>query len=244
MKEFTMNIEKANNGVIVTAESGKFIYANVEEYTRNFGDQLAKSIKGKGTDVSVKVCVMTLAEAGTVADGGATDGVASATTDDALFDTTKPITERCKTFEDAARLVGVDADEIDQTCALLPKHAAAYVKLCVIARALNEGWKPAFIKDEYRYYPWFALYWPDELASMDEADRKELEEKGLRPLPAGVGSASGGSSVGGSVLDSYLDVSLADPSYGGALASRTHEIALFFGKAFHEIWQDYLFAVE
>lgn len=244
MKELTMNIEKANNGVIVTAESGKFIYANVEEYTRNFGDQLAKSIKGKGTDVSVKVCVMTLAEAGTVAAGGVTDGVASATPDDVLFDTSKPITERCKTFEDAARLAGVDADEIDQTCALLPKHAAAYVKLCVIARALNEGWKPAFTDEEYRCYPWFVIYYPDELASMGEADRKELEERGLRPLPAGVGCAHNGSRDGGSVLNSDDAVSCASACYGGALASRTHEIALFFGKAFHEIWQDYLFAVE
>ncbi len=152
-----------------------------------------------------------------------------------------PITERCKTFEDALRLTGVTLPDIFGE---LPKHVIAYMKLCIIARALNEGWEPKFTKDEYRYYPWFVIYWPDELAGMDEEERAKLEEKGFCKLPAGVGSAYSGSLGGGSVLGSLADVSCASALFGGALASRTREIALYFGKAFHEIWSDYLFAVK
>ena len=152
-----------------------------------------------------------------------------------------PITERCKSFEDACRLTGMSLpDGVDK----LPRHAVAYIKLCIIARALNEGWEPKFTKDEYRYFPWYVTYWPDELAEMNADERAQLEKRGFCKLPAGVGGASYGSYVGGSVLASNNDVSNTDPNFGGALASRTSEIALFFGKAFHEIWSDYLFAVE
>ena len=152
-----------------------------------------------------------------------------------------PITERCKTFEDALKIAGINwPDSMD----ILPKHQSAYIKLCIIAGVLNEGWKPKFTKDEYRYYPWFIIYWPDELAEMDADERAELEKHGFCKLPAGVGYANDGSHDGGSVLNSISVVSSPCAYCGGALASRTSEIALFFGKAFHEIWSDYLFAVE
>lgn len=40
----------------------------------------------------------------------------------------------------------------------LDRQAIAYLKLCVISAALNEGWTPQFTEDEYRCMPWFWIY--------------------------------------------------------------------------------------
>lgn len=51
----------------------------------------------------------------------------------------------------------------------------AYIKLCTIARALNNDPDfPRFTKDEYRYTPWFYLYNQKEIDEMDEEDRNQL----------------------------------------------------------------------
>lgn len=51
----------------------------------------------------------------------------------------------------------------------------AYIKLCTIARALNNDPDfPRFTKDEYRYTPWFCLYNQKEIDEMDEEDRNQL----------------------------------------------------------------------
>ena len=47
-----------------------------------------------------------------------------------------------------------------------------------------------------------------------------------------------GSNVGLSCLSSFSDISYA--SYGGALASESDKIAVYFGQQFAEIWKDYL----
>lgn len=68
-----------------------------------------------------------------------------------------------KTFEDACQLLGIDPDDV--------LHAAhseylkndivsinAYSKLIIIARALNDGWKPDWQdNDQYKHYPWFDM---------------------------------------------------------------------------------------
>jgi hypothetical protein len=70
------------------------------------------------------------------------------------------ITDRIKTFEDALEMVGCteemklylnyngsDADLL---------AAQAFAKLTIIAKALNEGWKPDWTNtNEYKYYAWF-----------------------------------------------------------------------------------------
>ncbi len=75
------------------------------------------------------------------------------------------ITDRIKTFEDACNKLevapdysfllaykGTDAD-------MLSAHA--YMKLIIIARALNEGWEPDWTdSSETKYYPWFNNYKP------------------------------------------------------------------------------------
>jgi hypothetical protein len=70
------------------------------------------------------------------------------------------ITDRIKTFEDALDMVEVS----DETSTLLSYNGTdkdmqasqAFLKLTIIARALNEGWAPDWSNsNQYKYYPWF-----------------------------------------------------------------------------------------
>lgn len=134
-------------------------------------------------------------------------------------------------YERACAVIGeepVDFEELNDTLEnngfeSLSAHEIAYKKLVTIAKALNLGWCPNWADfDEYKYYPWFDL-------------KKES--------PAGVGSAYSGADLGVSVLDSYYVASTSLANFGGALASESREIAIYFGKQFAEIWQDYLLPV-
>ena len=84
----------------------------------------------------------------------------------------RPITERVKTFEDACRELGEDHPVVlayqntnlrDPEVAEENRDILAYMKLRIIAAALNEGWKPQFTEDEWRWYPWFTLWTEEEL---------------------------------------------------------------------------------
>lgn len=64
------------------------------------------------------------------------------------------ITDRVKTYADACRITG-DYPDLHQG---LRKSEIAYRKLCVIIKALNEGWKPCFGDGrQYKYFPVFVL---------------------------------------------------------------------------------------
>ena len=79
----------------------------------------------------------------------------------------KEVRERIKTFEDACREIGIDAEawNRDKISLGLEPDVLAFLKLRIIVKALNEGWEPQFIEDEYRYYPWFILYTGDSTSS-------------------------------------------------------------------------------
>lgn len=70
------------------------------------------------------------------------------------------ITDRVKTFEDAAKIVGI-GDNLKTLIAYngfdqVMVGAVALAKLNVIAQALNEGWLPDWNNHgQYKYYPWF-----------------------------------------------------------------------------------------
>lgn len=79
-------------------------------------------------------------------------------------ETAKPtgVRDRVKTFEDACRetdcypenitVSGIGLDEKEL------KALAAYQKLFVVAKALNEGWVPDWNNgNQYKYYPWFNM---------------------------------------------------------------------------------------
>jgi len=71
------------------------------------------------------------------------------------------ITDRIKTFDDACRELGLDPSgkvTIDASSELEGdlKSIAAYARLTIIARALNEGWKPDWTNDnERKWWPYF-----------------------------------------------------------------------------------------
>jgi hypothetical protein len=72
------------------------------------------------------------------------------------------ITDRVKSFEDACRELGIDpagvlvltsnVKEVQENF----KAIAAFTKLTIIAKALNQGWTPDWSNSsQYKYYPWF-----------------------------------------------------------------------------------------
>lgn len=72
------------------------------------------------------------------------------------------ITERVKTFEDACEVLGVEgeifAGSLHDALSGDAKSIAAEIKLILIIRALNQGWKPDWNDDdEYKYYPWWDM---------------------------------------------------------------------------------------
>jgi hypothetical protein len=126
--------------------------------------------------------------------------------------------EKIKTFEDACKVTGDDPSYIE---GITPKHLKAYAKLYIIAKALRGSWKPDWADfDQYKYFPWFKIIKKDASLCVGGADHASL--------------------VGLSCLSSNPDVSCTYADYGGALASESEEIAIYFGKQFSEIWKDYL----
>ena len=119
---------------------------------------------------------------------------------DGVLDCLLPITERVKTFEDACKVLGARAANGDEDAALLladyesnadnikTSGIVAFMKLCIITAALNEGWKPTFSKDEYRWFPWFRYYTKEEIEKMSEEERLKL---GLVGASADDGSRGG-----------------------------------------------------
>ena len=152
------------------------------------------------------------------------------------------IKERIKTFEDAVKAIGEDHPLVVQFKAINNAfkeednnlHLFAYTRLAIIAEALNEGWRPEYTEDEYRYYPWFGLYTQEEYDDMDDDDKEccrfvgrsndyAYAYGGLVCASADFGSAS-----------SYTFV-------GSRLAFKSRELAIYCGKQFIEIWINYLF---
>lgn len=73
----------------------------------------------------------------------------------------KSIQDRIKSYEDACLELGLDPEDLPEVDNCEPEDQAsiiAFYKLTIIARALNEGWKPNW-KDssEYKWFPWFKV---------------------------------------------------------------------------------------
>ncbi len=149
----------------------------------------------------------------------------------------KDITERVRTFEDAVAILGNDNQAVvdyyaidDTTCT---EDILAFAKLRVIAEALNEGWKPTFEREEYRYYPWFCIYTKEEYKKLNEDEKKASRVVGRSHSSA---DASGGVAYANAVNAS----SVSFASFGSRLSFRTSELAEYCGKQFLDIWADYL----
>ena len=156
---------------------------------------------------------------------------------EALFgeETFKPkdVTERIKTFEDACKELGIEADKWLQDRAELgfEPDVIAYMKLRIICAALNEGWIPQFISGERRYYPWFWLYTEQEIQDMDEEekiDRHLIPTGDYRTGYAGFAYAD--SSNAPSSTSAYV---------GSLLCLKSAALAVYCGKQFIDIWADF-----
>lgn len=125
----------------------------------------------------------------------------------------KDVKERIKTFEDACREIGIDAEawSRDKISLGLEPDVLAFLKLRIIVKALNEGWEPQFIEDEYRYYPWFILYTGEEYNKLDEEEKSRVVSR----------SYYGASALGGvSYAYANFDSSSANAFIGVRLAFR------------------------
>lgn len=150
----------------------------------------------------------------------------------------RPVTERIKTFEDAIAALGenhpnviayncmVDVDEYDEPDIL------AYMKMRIVAAALNEGWTPDWgNKNERKWYPWFYILTEEEYNDLDDDAKCRV-----------VGRASGNAFAYGGLVCSYANsVSASSHTYGGSrLAFKSKELAEYAGKQFGELWATFL----
>ena len=143
------------------------------------------------------------------------------------------VMERIKTFDDALAELRDRAKHGDEEAEVLvnqydnmnlicSKDFLAYIKLCVIASALNEGWKHKFLEEELRWYPWFR--YNSHVVSRDGIKAYENFEL-VYAVTSGENSYAG-------------------TSYGSRLAFKSKELAEYAGKQFIDIYVDYLFQSE
>lgn len=159
------------------------------------------------------------------------------------FKQPQDVRERIKTFEDACNELGEEHPFVllynvfDEEIASHSMHdsdkdVVIYLKLRIITAALNEGWEPQFTEDEYRYYPWFALFTQKEIDEMSDDDKSRV-----------VGRASGNSYANGGLACANAG-SASSNSYGvsgSRLAFRTRELADYAGRQFVELYADFVF---
>lgn len=154
----------------------------------------------------------------------------------------KDIRKRIKTFHDAYCELGNEHpfvksyEKYVNTASGEEADVIAYLKLRIICAALNEGWKPQFTDDEYRWYPLFTLWKEEELKDKSE------EWKAGKKLWLFGGASDAASSCG---LASAYSYDAWTNSYSGCsarLAVKSEELAEYFGKQFIDIWADFLFA--
>lgn len=147
----------------------------------------------------------------------------------------RPITERVKTFEDACRELGEDNHLVEQY-RVIEENADftsdghdifTYLKLRIIAAALNEGWEPQFTEDEWRWYPWFTLWTEEELSE------KSDEWKADRHL------ISTGDSAGFAYAYSMHAPSHSTAHIGSRLCFKSEALATYCGKQFISLWADF-----
>ena len=96
----------------------------------------------------------------------------------------KDIKERIKTFDDVIRELGDDPEEFKNAISIMEEpDEIAYVKLKLIAKALNEGWTPDWSNGEWdKWYPWFKM---DDSSS---AGRFSFGDSDLQHSHSSVGS--------------------------------------------------------
>lgn len=150
----------------------------------------------------------------------------------------RPVTERIKTFEDAVHATGMKLPFDDNHLSCLPKDVVAYMKLRIIAAALNELNEstidefPRFIAGEKRWYPWFYIYTQDEIDKIGEYEKKNM-------LMVGDNSSIGSPCVL-AYSDPYGTWEISPSALSSRIAVKSESLARYFGRQFVEIWADYV----
>lgn len=154
----------------------------------------------------------------------------------------RPITERVKTFEDACAVLGNHAfvnqyrrivEEQNPPMDETAKDIVAYLKLRIIAAALNEGWEPKYVKGEEKWWPWYWLYTQKEIDKMNEKQRAKCVLFG--------GRANAGAHAGFAYAHTHYAPSSTFASVGSRLCVKSEALAEYFGTQFIKIWQDFYF---
>ena len=140
----------------------------------------------------------------------------------------KPITERIKTFTDAVDELGSEHPLVKQYMAAngneaFTRNTIAYMKLLIIAAALNEGWFPDFQIKEKLWAPIFKIHAGDELDDIFP-DATYLF----------------GAFCGLAFVYSTYAWALALSFTSARLAVKSEEISDYFGNQFIDIWVEYL----
>lgn len=147
----------------------------------------------------------------------------------------RPITERVKTFNDACHELGEYNHFVEQYRAIEENanftsdghDIYTYLKLRIIAAALNEGWEPQFIEGEQRWYPWFALWTKEELIEKSEEWRIDRQ-------PILIGDYSGDFAA-----FSFERSFPAAPEINPRLCFKSEALAAYCGKQFTKLWADF-----
>ena len=155
----------------------------------------------------------------------------------------KDVRERIKTFEDAYHELGCEHpfckawDSIYQgdnefDCDDI-KDIIAYHKLRIIVAALNEGWKPEFTEDEYRYYPYYFFCTKQEHDNLSNVDKRSCRA---------VGRANNIANVNGDLVFAYeiYTFSASRSYHGSRLAFKNRELAEYAGQQFFDIYKDFV----
>lgn len=151
------------------------------------------------------------------------------------------VMDRVKTFQDAVDELGNDNKLVQQYNQiysefgdLMDNDIIAYLKLRIIAAALNEGWEPQFTEDEYRYYPYFYFYTKEEYEQLSDEDKGRC-----------VGRSYFNANAGGGLVYAFTfnRSAYSDSSNGVRLAFRTSELAEYAGKQFLDIWADFVLKI-
>lgn len=153
----------------------------------------------------------------------------------------RPVTERIKTFEDACNELG-EENVLVQAYRTAEFNTSgnqndvsdvvAYLKLRVIAEALNEGWETQFTTDECRWIPWFYLYTQEEIDKMEEEQKENLRRFRC--------SSNSGAYCGIVYKDSISGYAQFCMDAPARLSVKSEELAKYFGHQFIDIWADYL----
>lgn len=155
---------------------------------------------------------------------------------------TKDITERVKTFEDACKVLGDDHPLVRQyrfSDAAYKGHpmsedSIAYLKLRIITAALNEGWEPQFIEDEWRYFPWFQFFTQKEINEMGASEKACV-------IIISHASYNSSAYVGLTFVHANTVSSYSGGQADARLAFKTRELAEYAGRQFIRLYADFIF---